>query len=119
MRGGLAVLLALLAAGLGAQDLGKAPWPGMTAWDAAWCRDLVARATLIELEQDDGQFQVLKVTDVRGWRKPNGFYGLAVNGQHVDEARVWLGYGGRRVNLRVLFTYGSDPVRDNPRFSRD
>jgi hypothetical protein len=52
------------------------------------------------------------VKDSRGWLKPNGFYGLKINGQAVDEGVVWLSYAGRMTNLRVLFTYGSDPVKD-------
>jgi hypothetical protein len=90
--------------------LGQAPWVGMTAWDAAWCRDLVFRAGYVELREPDQPMRVIWVKDARGWLKPNGFYGLKINGEVVDEALVWLRYAGDLVNLRVLFTYGSAPV---------
>jgi len=92
--------------------LGHAPWPGMTAWDVAWCRDLVFRARLIEIREVGNPVRLVKVVDVRGWRKPNGFYGIKLNGSPIDEGLVWLNYGGTMTNLRVLFTYGSDPVKD-------
>jgi len=92
--------------------LGQAPWPGMTAWDVAWCRELVWAAQFVELRTPGGKPTVVWVKDARGWLKPNGFYGLKLNGQPVDEAIVWLSYQGRMTNLRVLFTYGSDPVKD-------
>jgi len=93
-------------------QLGHAPWPGMTAWDVAWCRELVWTAQFVELRPPGGKPSVVWVRDVRGWLKPNGFYGLKLNGQPVDEGTVWLSYQGRMTNLRVLFTYGSDPVKD-------
>jgi len=92
--------------------LGHAPWPGMTAWDAAWCRDLVWQAGFVEIREPGKKARVVWVKDSRGWLKPNGFYGLKINGEIVDEAVVWLEYQGRMTNLRVLFTYGSDPVKD-------
>jgi len=93
-----------------AELLGKAPWVGMTAWDAAWCRDLVFRAGYVEIREPDKPRRVLWVEDARGWLKPNGFYGLKINGEVVDESLVWLMYAGALVNLRVLFTYGSAPL---------
>jgi hypothetical protein len=93
-----------------AELLGKAPWVGMTAWDAAWCRDLVATAGVVEIREPGAPMRVVWVKDVRGWLKPNGFYGLKLNGIAVDESTVWLLYAGDMVNLRVLFTYGSAPV---------
>lgn len=93
-----------------AEALGRAPWPGMTAWDAAWCRDLVFRAGFVEVREPSRPPRVVWVRDARGWRKPNGFYGLKLNGEPVDESLVWIPYGGTIVNLRVLFTYGSAPV---------
>jgi hypothetical protein len=84
----------------------------MNAWDAAWCRDLVYRARLVEIREPGKKNRVVAVTDARGWRKPNGFYGLKLNGEPVDEGWVWLSYAGTMTNLRVLFTYGSDPVKD-------
>lgn len=93
-----------------AELLGKAPWPGMAALDAAWCRDLVAAAEFVEIREPDAPTRVVWVKDVRGWLKPNGFYGLKINGEAVDEGTVWINYAGDLVNLRVLFTYGSVPV---------
>jgi len=84
----------------------------MTAWDAVWCRDLVWTAGFVEIRVGTSAPRVVWVKDVRGWKKPNGYYGLRLNGQPVDEGTVWLWYQGRMVNLRVLFTYGSDPVKD-------
>ena len=84
----------------------------MTAWDVAWCRELVWKAGLVEIREAGQGSRVVVVKDARGWLKPNGFYGLKLNGQTVDEGTVWLLYQGRMTNLRVLFTYGSDPVRD-------
>lgn len=95
-----------------AELLAKAPWPGMTAWDVAWCRDLVSRAVFVELREGDKPPRLVRVADVRGWLKPNGFYGLRLNGEPVEEGSVWLNYGGVMTNLRVLFSYGSDPVKD-------
>jgi len=92
--------------------LAHAPWPGMTAWDAAWCRDLVWTAQFVEIREPGRPMRVVWVKDARGWRKPNGFYGLKLNGEPVDEGLVWLSYQGIMTNLRVLFTYGSDPVKD-------
>lgn len=92
--------------------LGHAPWPGMTAWDAAWCRDLVWQAQFVEVREPGKKSQVVWVKDARGWLKPNGFYGLRLNGQPIDEGLVWLSYQGRMTNLRVLFTYGSDASKD-------
>jgi len=113
MRGLLAfVLLMFVLSGSEAQDLGHAPWPGMTGWDVAWCRDLVSRAEFVELRNPCQTPKVVWVKDARGWRKPNGYYGLKINGAVVDESVVWLMYEGRMTNLRTLFTYGSDPVRD-------
>jgi hypothetical protein len=85
-------------------DLGHAPWPGMTAWDVAWCRDLVWKAGFVEIREPDQATKVVWIKDVRGWRKPNGFYGLKINLAAVDEATVWLSYQGRMTNLRVLLT---------------
>jgi hypothetical protein len=93
-----------------AELLGKAPWPGMTAWDVVWCRDLVASAQFVELREPGVATRVVWVKDVRGWLKPDGFYGLKINGSTVDEGTVWITYAGDLVNLRVLFTYGSAPV---------
>ena len=96
-----------------AADLGKAPWPGMTAWDVVWCRELVWKANFVEIREPNQPTRVVWVKDARGWLKPNGFYGLKINGEAVDEGVVWLAYRGRMTNLRVLFTYGSDPVDSN------
>ncbi len=93
-----------------AEQLGKAPWVGMTAWDVVWCRDLVASAQFVEIREPDAPPHVVWVKDVRGWLKPDGFYGLKINGKAVDEGTVWITYAGDLVNLRVLFTYGSAPV---------
>lgn len=92
--------------------LAKAPWPGMTAWDVDWCKRLVWTSGLVEVREPGAKPRVVWVKDVRGWLKPNGFFGLKVNGTPVDEGTVWLPYGGRMTNLRVLFTYGSDPAKD-------
>lgn len=104
-----------------AYELANPPWPGMTAWDVAWCRDLVFRAGLVEIREPDAPVRTVRVTDARGWKKPNGFYGLRLNGQPVDEATVWLLYAGTMTNLRALFTYGSRPWDDPgaPRRWRD
>lgn len=99
-----------------AEALARSPWPGMTAWDAAWCRDLVFQAQFVELREPGTHPRVVWVKDSRAWLKPNGFYGLKLNGQIVDEGVVWLPYQGRMTNLRVLFTYGSAPARDAPAF---
>ena len=90
--------------------LGQAPWPGMSAWDMAWCRDLVATAVYVEIREPGKPARVVWVKDARGWLKPDGFYGLKLNGAVVDETLVWIPYSGTMVNLRVLFTYGSAPV---------
>lgn len=106
-----AVLLGTLLAGaLAADPLEKGPWPGMTAWDAAWCKELVWQAGLVEIRAPGQPVRIVRVSDSRGWRKPNGFYGLRLNGEPVDEGTVWLHYAGSMMNLRVLFTYGSVPV---------
>jgi len=115
------LVLTLVPAGLGAQSplppdpavfLARAPWPGMTAWDVAWCRELVFQSLLVEIREPGQKPRVVRVKDARGWLKPNGFYGLRLNGEPIDEALVWLNYAGTMTNLRVLFTYGSDPVKD-------
>jgi hypothetical protein len=112
------VLLLALTGPLAAQAtdpailLGHAPWPGMTAWDVAWCKELVWQAQLVEIREPGTKPRVVRVRDARGWLKPNGFYGLRLNGQPIDEGWVWLAYAGTMTNLRVLFTYGSDPVKD-------
>ena len=93
-------------------DLGHAPWPGMTAWDVAWCRELVWKAAFVEIREAGQNMKVVWVKDVRGWLTTNGFYGLKINGSPVDEGTLWIAYQGRMTNLRVLFTYGSDPVKD-------
>ncbi len=93
-----------------AEQLGKAPWPGLSALDVSWCRYLVATAGFVEIREPDTPMRVVWVKDVRGWLKPDGFYGLKINGQAVDECTVWITYAGDLVNLRVLFTYGSAPV---------
>lgn len=92
--------------------LGRAPWPGMTALDVVWCRELVYQALLVEIREPGEKPRVVRVKDARGWLKPNGFYGLRLNGEPIDEGLVWLNYAGTMTNLRVLFTYGSDPVQD-------
>lgn len=104
-----------------AVDLANPPWPGMTAWDVAWCRDLVFRAGMVEIREPGAHPRNLRVTDARGWLKPNGFYGLRLNGQPIDEGTVWLLYAGTMTNLRALFTYGSRPWDDPvaPRRWRD
>jgi hypothetical protein len=84
----------------------------MTAWDVDWCKRLVWAARLVELRNPGKKPRVVTVADVRGWLKPNGFYGLKLNGAPTDEGTVWLMYAGRMTNLRVLFTYGSDPAKD-------
>lgn len=95
-----------------AHELANPPWPGMTAWDVVWCRDLVFRAGLVEIREPGTAPRTVRVADARGWRKPNGFYGLRLNGQPVDEGTVWLLYAGTMTNLRALFTYGSRPWDD-------
>ena len=95
-----------------AELLSRAPWPGMTAWDVAWCRELVYRALLVEVREPGQRPRIVRVRDARGWLKPNGFYGLRLNGEPIEEGLVWLNYAGTMTNLRVLFTYGSDPVKD-------
>jgi hypothetical protein len=87
----------------------------MTAWDAAWCRDLVWKAGFVEFRPPGQTLRIVWVKDVRGWLKPNGFWGLKINGDAVDEGVIWLPYRGRMTNLRVLFTYGSAPI--DPNFS--
>ena|GEM_PF-2259936 len=100
-----------------AELLGQAPWPGMSALDAVWCRELVYAARFVQIRGPDGSMKTLWVHDARGWRKPNGFYGLLLNGAKVDEGTVWIVYAGRLTNLRVLFSYGSATV--DPEFSKD
>jgi len=82
----------------------------MTAWDVAWCKELVWAAGVVEVREPGAPVRTLWVRDARGWKKPNGFYGLRLNGQVVDEGQIWLNYAGTMTNLRVLFTYGSKPV---------
>lgn len=89
--------------------LEQGPWPGMTALDVVWCKELVFSARVVEVREGGSPPRLLWVKDARGWLKPNGFYGLKINGQPVDEATLWILYGGAMVNLRALFTYGSVP----------
>lgn len=84
----------------------------MTAWDVDWCKELVWAAGIVEIRESGQKPRLVRVKDARGWLKPNGFYGLKLNGNPVDEGTVWLAYAGQMTNLRVLFTYGSDPVKD-------
>ena len=97
---------------LPAEALGKAPWPGMTAWDVAWCRELVFRAVFVEIRVEGLAPKIVRVKDARGWLKPNGFYGLRINGQPVDEKTVWVMYAGQMIQVRTLFTYGSAPAHE-------
>ena len=117
MRKGLLLLMLAVVGPAFGQDsaLGRPPWPGMTAWDAAWCRDLVWKAGFVEFRPPGQTLRIVWVKDVRGWLKPNGFWGLKINGDAVDEGVIWLPYRGRMTNLRVLFTYGSAPI--DPNFS--
>lgn len=114
----LVVVLVLGTVPLGAQPqgtpdleaLGRTPWPGMTAWDVAWCKELVFAAGVVEIREPGHAPRLVWLKDVRGWKKPNGFYGLRINGQVVDEQTVWLAYAGTLTNLQALFTYGSSGV---------
>ncbi len=116
-RSTLFLLLLALVSGLGqTDDLGRAPWPGMTAWDVVWCSDLAAKAQFVEIREPDQPMKVVWIKEVRGWLKPNGYWGLKINGAAVDEGVVWIAYRGTMTNLRVLFTYGSDPVKGVAQF---
>jgi len=108
-------ILGIVAAEEGAVDpailLANDPWPGMTSWDAWWCKELVWQAGMVEWRVPGQPPRNVRVRDARGWLKPNGFWGLRLNGQEVDEGQIWLNYAGTMTNLKVLFTYGSRPVK--------
>lgn len=77
--------------------------------DVVWCKELVYQAQVVEIRTPGQKARLVWVKDARGWLKPNGWFGLKINGEPVDEGTVWLSYAGDMVNLRTLFTYGSVP----------
>ncbi len=85
------------------------PWPGLTVLDVALCDRLVWDSGWVEV-RGPGAGVTLWVHDVRGYRLPNGYYGLKINGRPVDLAQCWIEYGQHLVNLQILFTLGSAEV---------
>ncbi len=85
------------------------PWPGLTVLDVALCDRLVWDSGWVEV-RGPGPEVTLWVKDVRGFRLPNGFYGLQINGRRVDLGQCWIEYGQHLVNLQILFTLGSVEV---------
>ena len=85
-------------------------WPGMNRFEIIDCVNLLWQAQVIVLKNPiDPSLRPTPVWlhDVRGYRKANGWYGVRINGEPMDESQVWFLYGGQEVNLQMLFSYGS------------
>lgn len=97
---------------------GRYPWPGMGAYDVVVCARLVLDAQFVQVQTDGEKLTTVWVHDARGIKLDNGFYGLRINGEVVDISLVYVYHWGRIVNLRTLFSYGSDtvPPSGNPVF---
>ena len=58
------------------------------------------------------------IRTIRGYKKANGWYGLLINGQPIDESIIWFQYGGDNLNLRTFCTTGSRMVNPGLQFQR-
>lgn len=88
-------------------------WPGMNRFEVLAVVEALARAQVVveygRLDPKDRGTPIW-IRDVRGYKKPNGWYGLRLNGRAVDESRIWFLYAGEELNLRDFCTVGSRMV---------
>jgi hypothetical protein len=82
-------------------------WPGMNRFDVITALDLLAQAGVVVLRSADGSRRAVWIKSLRGRKKANGWYGILLNGQEIDEGALYVMYGGRELNLRQLMTWGS------------
>lgn len=112
--GPLAHALPAGAAGSGVILPGPEPF-SLNAYDAVQALWMIRRARLLQQRLADGELRTLAVRDVRAvltgvdpeapTEALSRRYDLLVNGQPLDWDNSYIEYGGRMVNLRLLFTY--------------
>ena len=74
---------------------------------ARLAQHLVSTSQVI-MEQKPGQdSRNIWVKNTRRYKKANGWIGLMVNGEVLEERYIFLQYGNRIENLQALFTLGS------------
>ena len=88
-------------------------WPGMNRFEVIVVVNALALAQVVveygRLDPKDRGVPIW-IHDVRGYKKANGWYGIRMNGQVIDEARIWFSYAGEQINLRTFCTIGSRMV---------
>lgn len=96
-----------------------AEWKGLNRFEILEIVRVLAQAQVVvehgTLEPADRGVPIW-IHDIRGYKKPNGWYGIRINGRAVDERRIWFLYAGANVNLRIFCTAGSRMVDPSLRF---
>jgi hypothetical protein len=122
----IALLLSMMSGLLSAQnktppgkDQNSILIPGPTPFSldsgsAVYCIDLLKNNPLIEIKNDSGKSTTVKVNTVWSFflefdeNYPSGHqlrYNIIVNGTLLDWDKSFIEYGGKMINLRLLFLY--------------
>ena len=92
-------------------------WKGMDRFDVIEGLRVLAQAEAVVIVSPHGQRTALWIKSLRGYRKSNGWYGIRINGQEMDESTLYLLYGGRELNFRSLMTWGSRQMGGDAAFA--
>ncbi len=91
-------------------------WPGMNRQEVLTGLKVLAQARVVVLLSPSGLRQPIWIRSLRGYKKSNGWYGIRLNGQEIDEQWLYLGYGGREISFQELMTMGSRVFTKNAPF---
>ena len=76
-------------------------WPGLNRFDVRIGLELLAQAQVVVLRSTGDSRRPVWIKSLRGYKKSNGWYGIRLNGQEIDEQTLYLMYGGREVNFQI------------------
>lgn len=98
------ILLMLCFAGL--DQLAAQELPGLTPWDGRTAVQALRRSPWVIRRTEGEAGETIWIKQVHLLQKPTGFYFLTINGQEMDWRELYVTWGGRIVNLALLFQYG-------------
>lgn len=87
----------------------------LNSYDAVHALYLLRRTLFLRRRVAEGEFETIRVRRVRAVRLPDAEnpvtpfekkrYDIRLNGELLDWERTYIAWGGRMVNLRLLYTY--------------